>query len=127
MNVTPVYAALFGLFFVALSVRTLRLRRKLGVAIGDSDQTVLLRASRVHSNFAEYVPITLLLLYFLEIQEINTQWIHALCILLLIGRIIHAVGVSQVNEDYRWRTFGMALTFFVINVTALWILGSAII
>ena len=131
MNITPIYAAIFGLFFIALSVRTLLLRRKLGVAIGDSEQAVLLRASRVHSNFAEYVPIALLLIFFLENQleglATSGLWIHGLCLLLLVGRIIHALGVSQVNEDYRWRTLGMALTLTVLGSAALWLLAAAIL
>ncbi len=123
-----------GLLFLATasadgqpSVRTLLLRRKLGVAIGDSDQTVLLRASRVHSNFAEYVPIALLLIFFLEFQETEGLWIHILCLLLLAGRIIQALGVSQVNEDYRWRTLGMALTLTVLGSAALLLLVAAIL
>jgi len=35
-HITFFYGALFGLLFVALSVRTLRLRGKLGIAIGDA-------------------------------------------------------------------------------------------
>jgi uncharacterized protein len=44
MHITFVYAALFGLLFVALSVRTLRLRVKLGIAIGDAANQQMLRA-----------------------------------------------------------------------------------
>ena len=54
MHVTFFYAALFGLLFVALSVRTLRLRVKLRIAIGDAANQQMLRAIQVHSNFAEY-------------------------------------------------------------------------
>ncbi|MEM7131446.1 MAG: MAPEG family protein [Chloroflexota bacterium] len=111
---TPMYAAVFGLALVILSVRTLWLRRQLGVAIGSGDNPLLARAARVHSNFTEYVPISLLLIYFLEIQSGGGMSIHGLCILLLVGRIIHAIGVSQVKEDYRFRTVGMALTLIVI-------------
>jgi uncharacterized membrane protein YecN with MAPEG domain len=35
------------------------------------------------------------------------------------GRAIHAYGVSQVQEDYRLRSTGMAIRFAVIAVTAL--------
>ena len=44
MHITFVYAALFGLLFVALSVRTLRLRVKLGIAIGDAANQQMRRA-----------------------------------------------------------------------------------
>lgn len=114
MLVTPIYTAIFGFVFVALSVRTLLLRRSLGVGIGDGDQPILARAVRVHSNFAEYVPLSLLLIYFLETQAKSSPWIHVLCSALLVGRITRAFGVSQVKENYRYRVIGMALTFTAI-------------
>ncbi len=43
---------LLGMLFFVLSVRPLRLRRKLQIAIGDADNQQLLRAMRIHSNFA---------------------------------------------------------------------------
>jgi uncharacterized membrane protein YecN with MAPEG domain len=36
------------------------------IAIGDAGNPEMLRAMRVHSNFAEYVPLSLLLIYFVE-------------------------------------------------------------
>ena len=59
MQITFVYAAIFGLLFVALSVRALRMRVKLGITIGDAGNQQMLRAIRVHSNFAEYVHLAL--------------------------------------------------------------------
>ncbi len=114
MLVTPFYAGIAALIFVFLSVRTLMLRRQLRVAVGDSDEPLLLRATRVHSNFAEYVPLSLILLYFLEIQGAASAMVHGLAIALLVGRLVHAYGVSQVEENYRFRVLGMALTLLVI-------------
>jgi uncharacterized membrane protein YecN with MAPEG domain len=119
MLVTPLYAGIFGFVFVALSVRTLLLRRSLGIGIGDKEQPILARAVRVHSNYAEYVPLSLILLYFLETQVGASLWIHALGSALLIGRITHAFGVSQVEENYRYRVIGMALTLTVIICASL--------
>ena len=114
MHITPFYAALSGLIFVGLSFRTLLLRRKLQIAIGDGGQSSLMRAARVHSNFAEYVPLALILIYFLEIKTSSYLWVHVLCSALIIGRILHAYGVSQVDEDYRFRVAGMVLTLTAI-------------
>jgi uncharacterized membrane protein YecN with MAPEG domain len=114
MLITPAYAAVFALLFVALSLRTIRLRRRLRVAVGDGGEPQLLRAARVHSNFAEYVPFALVLIYFLEIEAAGNAWVHGLCLALLAGRLLHAWGVSQVKENYRFRTAGMVLTFTVI-------------
>lgn len=118
MYITPFYSGIFGLFFVALSVRTLLLRRKFGVAIGSNNQPLLERASRVHSNFAEYVPMALLLIYFLELKMPSNVLIHFVCIALLIGRTSHAYGVSQVQEKLIYRVIGMTLTFMVIISTS---------
>jgi uncharacterized protein len=119
MHTVVLYSGLFGLFFVALSVRTLLLRRRFGIGIGNGDKPILERASRVHSNFAEYVPFSLILIYFLETQASSDLWIHFICIALLIGRISHAYGVSQVQENLRYRVIGMALTFMVIISTSI--------
>jgi uncharacterized protein len=118
MYITPFYSGIFGLFFVALSVRTLLLRRKFGIAIGSNNQPILERASRVHSNFAEYVPMALLLIYFLELKMPSNIWIHFVCIALLVGRISHAYGVSQVQEKLIYRVIGMTLTFVAIVSTS---------
>ena len=108
--ITPFYAAFIALIFVVLSVRTLLLRRRLGIAIGTGEDLKLTRAMRVHSNFAEYVPIALILIYFLEVGTDTDVWIHVLCVSLIAGRLFHAYGVSQIKEDYRFRVAGMILT-----------------
>lgn len=119
MYVVSLYAGIFGLLFVALSARTVLLRRQFGVTIGNEDKPLLARASRVHGNFAEYVPLSLLLIYLLETQTASSVWIHLPCIALLVGRIIHAFGVSQVREKLKYRVVGMILTFAVIISTSI--------
>lgn len=111
MYVIPVYAALLALLFVMLSVRTLRTRRRLKIAVGDGGNDEMLRAMRVHANFAEYAPLTLLVLLMLELQGAPAELVHGLGVLLLVGRSVHAWGVSRTDEDYRFRVLGMSLTF----------------
>ena len=122
MHVLPLYAALFALLFVMLSVRTLRLRRTLRIAIGDSGNETMLRAMRVHSNFAEYVPFSLLLILLVEMQAAPPVLVHALCLCLLVGRLSHAFGVSQLKENYRYRVVGMVLTFTTLVASAVYLI-----
>ncbi|MBX2869736.1 MAG: MAPEG family protein [Acidiferrobacterales bacterium] len=126
MSIVGYYIPLFGILLVVLSVRTLLLRRKLKIGIGDNDNVELKRAMRVHANFIEYTPLAILLIYFLEQTGGYSVWIHVLCIALLAGRIIHAYGVSQIKEDLRFRVVGMALTFLVILSTSVRLLFAAI-
>lgn len=117
MNVVPIYAAFLGIIFFILSIRIIRLRRSLKIGIGDSDNPIMLRAMRVHSNFAEYVPLCLVLLGFAELQGTPPIIVHFLGVGLVLGRILHAYGVSQTKEDFRFRVSGMALTFTCLLTT----------
>ena len=118
MHVVFLYAALLALLFVALSIRTLLMRRRLQIAIGDAGNQSMLRAMRVHSNFAEYVPLSLLLIFFVEASGANPLFVHALGASVVAGRISHAFGVSQLKEQYAFRVLGMALTLTPIIIAA---------
>ena len=123
LYITPFYAATIALVFVGLSIRTLRLRRRFRVAVGPGEEPLLLRAMRVHANFAEYVPIAVLLMLFVELLTSSALFVHVLGVLLIAGRLLHAYGVSQVREDFRYRVSGMALTFTVIVGAAIILLS----
>lgn len=118
MHVFPLYAALLAIFFAGLSVRTLLLRRRLHIALGDAGNATLLRAIRAHSNFAEHVPICLILLATMERQGASVWSLHVLGTMLILGRVSHAFGVSQLNENFRFHVTGMVLTLSVILVAA---------
>ena len=119
MHVLPLYAALLGLFYIALSVRTISLRRKNRRSLGDGGDPALNRAIRVHGNFAEYVPLALVLLFLLESQNYSRVLVHVFASLLLVGRLIHAYGVSQLKEKLIFRMVGTLMTFFSIGLTSL--------
>ena len=97
LQILPLYIPPFALLSAVLSMRTLRLRRTLRIAVGDGGNQTMLRAMRVHSNFAEYVLICLLLILIIELQGGSTIFIHLLCSALFIGRVSHAFGVSQLK------------------------------
>ncbi len=122
MKTLPLYAALLALLFVALSIRTLRLRHSLKIGLGDAGNALMLRAVRVHANFAEYAPLGLLLVYLVEVQGASSMLVHALGVCLVLGRLSHAWGVSQAQENYRFRVAGMALTFTVLVLSSLYLL-----
>lgn len=109
--VTPTYAALLGLLFAYLSVRVISARRRARVALGDGGDRALLRRQRVQGNFAEYVPLVLVLMTLVELQGAPAPLLHAIGLALLAGRLVHAIGVSREPEPFRLRVAGMALTF----------------
>jgi hypothetical protein len=114
MPITGLYAGLLTLVFVVLSFRVIKQRRQARVGIGSGDDALLLRRMRVHANFAEYVPLALLLMALLESQRANAVLLHGLGSALVVGRLVHAVGVSQAKENFNLRVTGMILTFSVL-------------
>jgi uncharacterized membrane protein YecN with MAPEG domain len=117
--IVPFYAAVLGLIFIFLSARVIVMRRQTRVRLGAGGHEVLERRIRVQGNFAEYVPITIILLTFLEWNGATKWLIHALCIALLLGRCIHAYCVSRPDEDIRQRRAGMTLTFGTLLIAAI--------
>ena len=77
MLVTPLYAGLLTLWFVLLSVRVVNLRRH-GILFGDNGDVGVIRIVRAQANFAEYVPLALLLMGFLEVSRYSIYVLHAL-------------------------------------------------
>ena len=105
--------------FVGLSIRVIRMRRAGKVSLGDCGDRKLMRAQRVHANFAEYVPFALILMALAEAQGASIWLIHGMGVALLIGRIAHAHGFGQEPETTNYRTRGMQLTFAVLAAGAL--------
>lgn len=126
MLITSLYAAILALIFVALSIRTIRTRRRQKIAIGDAGDATMLRAIRVHANFAEYVPLTLVLIFLVEAAGAGPGVVHGLGLCLVAGRLLHAIGVSQVDERFGLRVAGMALTFATILSCSVFLLFSHI-
>ncbi len=112
--ITGFYAALHGWIFIGLSLRTVILRRSLHVPLGDAGHETLLRAMRIHANFAEYVPLSLLLIYFAEQRSAPVWMLHALGSALLIARVLHAYGLSSASIKTPFRPAGLALTLTVM-------------
>ena len=93
-SITAVYAALLALLFVALSLWVIMKRVSSGTMQGDGHQDDLSRRIRSHGNFAEYVPLALLLIALLEASGAAQGLIQALGGLLLIARLAHPFGMT---------------------------------
>ena len=117
-TIVPFYAAVLGLIFIFLSARVVVARRQFRVRLGSGGHEILERRIRVQGNFAEYVPLTIILLAFLELDGASRWLVHVLCIALILGRGLHAYCVSRTDEDIRQRRAAMILTFGTLFIAA---------
>jgi uncharacterized protein len=127
MMVTPLYAGLLVLWFLVLSIRVIRRRGSGGIALGDGSDPGMLRVIRGHANFAEYVPLALLLMAILELSRFSIYVLHALGLTLLVARLLHGYALSFTQQFRFGRIAGTALTFIVLFVAALLCLYQAIL
>jgi len=111
---TSIIASIAAIIFISLSFGVIKLRRKNQVRIGTGGIETLERAIRAHANFAEYVPMGLILIACLEAN--GAPWLLVLLagIALIIGRIIHAIGVQEPPPHINKRVLGMKITFLTL-------------
>ena len=127
MHITATYAGLLGLAYIALSMNVIRTRRAAQVSLGSGGNELLERRMRANGNFAEYVPLALLLIAFLEAGGQAAWLIHSLGIALLLGRLLHGYALSSLTRRPAARVGGMMLTLAVIGLAALTCLGQAVV
>jgi uncharacterized protein len=109
---TSIYAGFSGLLMAWLSLQTIKLRRANKVKLGDGGNFELNSAIRAHGNFAEYMPITLILLFLLEHNGVPVLVIHIIGVTFLYGRWLHAQGLLK--DNLRKRVQGMGFTINIL-------------
>ena len=118
MPITALYASLLAFLFLLLTARVISQRREARVEIGHGESRELMRRARVHANFAEYVPLALVLLAAAESLKAPALVLHVLGLGLVAGRYIHAYGLSPSPHNFRLRVLGMWLTLIAIALLA---------
>jgi uncharacterized membrane protein YecN with MAPEG domain len=115
MIVTPLYAGLLAILFFVLSIRVVKMRGT-GISLGDGGNPAMLRRIRGHANFAEYVPLILLMMAMLELSKFSIYLLHALGITLLVARLLHGYALSFTEKFKFGRFWGTLLTYIVMVV-----------
>jgi len=115
--ITALYASLLSFLIIWLSLNVIKQRIKNKIRYGDGDNINLIIARTAQSNAVEYIPLSLLLMLVLELNNTSIWLIHLLGISLVAGRLIHAHGILK--EHHSGRVTGMKITLFTIIVLAI--------
>ena len=113
LPITLTIAGAAAILHVWLSLRVSALRRPLKIGVGDGGNEVLLRRMRAHANFAENMPIFLVLLGFVELAVGRNVWLWAAGIVFVLARIAHAFGMDRTGANLL-RVAGIALSWLVL-------------
>jgi len=100
---------------------------KYRIGIGDGGDKSLLLAIRAHGNATESIPLALVLLAALELNQASVLTLHGFGAALLLARLLHALGLSRSGKASPGRFLGTLLTLVVLlglaiaNVMAYWV------
>ena len=96
----------------ALLLTVVQRRRSSRQALGDGDAT-LQRLVRRHGNYAENAAIFVASLALLEMMGAARPFVIGLAALFIVGRLLHAIGLSRPNTVNAWRIAGVFATVAV--------------
>ena len=115
LTITPMYAALLGIILLILSIRVVAVVRVKGKLLyGDGGVSHNVTVVRGQANFIEYVPMILILIAFAEAGGTSAAWIHTLAGGLLVGRILHPIGLTTKDGINPFRFVGTNLTWLAL-------------
>jgi uncharacterized protein len=117
IHLTLLFAGLCAFMQCMLTALVIARRVQSGINLMDGGDAVLTRRIRAHANFAESVPMALLLMLLLELGGLAAMWLWLFGLALITGRILHVCGLLV--GGMRWgRLSGMVLTLSVLSIGA---------
>lgn len=120
LTVTLTTAAVLGLYFWLLTLGVVRGRIGGKVLIGTGNDEKLEYSVRAHANFAEHVPLILILMGLIEMAVGEPRMgLVVLGCLLVAGRVLHGWGMT-IHAENKPRLFGVLLTWTVLLSLVSW-------
>lgn len=117
LQAVGLWAGLHVLLMLFLKMKAGATRGRAKVMFGDGDNEQLQRAIRVQGNAVEDVPIALIGIGALGLMSAPVMLIHALGGIMLVSRILHAVGLWGSSGSSFGRLVGTLGSLIVLLVT----------
>jgi uncharacterized protein len=92
-----------------LGMRISRLRMSEKVLHGDGGNPLIAQRMRAQLNFAENVPLIVLLVAAVELAGRGGLWLQVVGGIFIVGRVAHALGMDA-NKPHKARVAGVLIT-----------------
>ncbi len=120
MNISILFTIIFIIFYLILTIITIKERRSSKVVYGDDNNKKLIKAIRAHANFFEFTVFFIISSFLLEILDANQIYVLFVNIIFLLGRIFHAY--SMLKEKISFRVIGMMATLNIYALNCIYLL-----
>ena len=121
LQFTGLYASALALWAIWLAASVSIYRAKTGISILHGDDMALAERVRRHGNFTEVVPLALILMGIVEMNEASPIWMHAIGASLLISRVLHPFGIKHDNPVEALRGIGTGGTTLSMLISVIFI------
>ncbi|MFN7127985.1 MAG: MAPEG family protein [Brevundimonas sp.] len=127
VQAAALWSGLLILLMLVLSGIVVSGRRKHLVSFGDGGNPDLLAATRAFGNCAEYATPGMVALLLLAAVGTPVWMVHAVGATLLVGRVVHALGLLFQTGPSLGRVIGMLLTWVALLTAAVGLIAFAVV
>ena len=106
-----------AILHIWLSTRVVRARLPHKINVGDGGNEAVMRRMRAHANYAENMPIFVILLALTELAGGNEWVLWGAGIAFILSRLAHGFGMDGGSLG-RWRSIGITLNILLLLVLA---------
>lgn len=121
-SITPLYGVAVATIWLALWMRVTAMRAGTGQSIGHGGDRALLLRIRQHGNCQDWASFVLILMILAEGSGAQGSALHLSGALLVLGRILHPLGLKIDNASHPLRYLGNGT-----NILAVLVLGGVIL
>jgi len=94
-SVSILFTIIFIIFYLVLTVFTIKARRSTRIAYGDGNNKKLIRAIRAHGNFFEFTIFFIISSFLLEALDADSIYLLIVNIIFVLGRVSHAYSMFK--------------------------------
>ncbi|MEH6359802.1 MAG: MAPEG family protein [Amylibacter sp.] len=120
LYITAWSSLILGTLLLVMAFRVSSHRRSKSILLGDQGDKIILKKIRGHCNATEQIPMALILLGLVEYLQGGTYAL-IIAVILIAGRLMHATYFSFDGTTWRFRVYGMVLTYsaYILALLAL--------
>ncbi|WP_299175473.1 MAPEG family protein [uncultured Brevundimonas sp.] len=127
IQAAALWSGLLILLMLVLSGIVVSGRRRHLVSFGDGGNPDLMAASRAFGNCAEYATPGMIAMLLLAAVGAPVWMVHGVGATLLVGRIVHALGLLFQTGPSLGRVIGMLLTWVALLIAAVGLIAFAVV
>ena len=120
--ITLLSTGILGILFFIHSLRTIKGRSITKTSLGDGGDELMTRRIRIHGNFAEYIPLLLIILLLLEVSKVGIVLLVTFAASIILGRLLHFYGLYSKETPFWARIAGMQLTLWPLLLGSVYLI-----